>query len=193
LVIEDLVEVMGGKRRSEMDDIDLKDRTCSEAEEKRMKAKARSKLAKDKPWTVDVDVYLHSQTPGEHSVESYLQTDPSNDDLVFCNSHHPGFYVHFHLYDETGLGYRFPLPANKKDGVWSQLGTSCPSTGIWDVFDGNKTDVKDQGATLIAFNPNPSPAQGQFQYCLNVSIDGNPPYLPIDPGGNNMNGGTSRE
>jgi hypothetical protein len=172
----------------------VEDRPSEELEDRRRKAKKRSKLAQGKAWTVDVDVILHSSSPGDFSVQSYLQTTPGSKELVFYNSHHPGFNVQFHLYDETGLGYRFPTGNNKKDGIWSKLGDGqayCPTTGTWDVFPADKTDVRDQGTLLVAFNPNPPPAQGKFQYTLNVSLDGNPPYLPLDPGGNNMNGGTS--
>jgi len=174
-----------------MSSVDVDERQWVEAEERRRKAKEKSKLAHGKPWTVQVDVYLHSETPGDFTIESYLQTTPGRDELVFYSSHHPGFYVEFHLYDETGLGYQFPSANNEVDGIWSRLGSTCPLVGKWDVFPGDKTNVKNSGQTLVAFNPNPSPAQGVFQYTLNVSPDGEPPYLPIDPGGNNMNGGTS--
>ena len=176
-----------------MSSIDVEDRQCSEAEERRRHAKEKSKLAQGKAWTVQVDVYLHSETPGDFTIESYLQTTPGRDELVFYNSRHPGFNVEFHLYDETGLGYQFPSATNKQDGIWSKLGSTCPLVGMWDVFPADKTEVKNSGQTLVAFNPNPSPAQGQFQYTLNVSKDGQAPYLPIDPGGNNMNGGTSMD
>jgi len=53
-----------------------------------------------------------------------------------------------------------------------------------------KISVKDQGETLKTFNPNEDPVVGVFQYTLNVSKDGKAPYLPLDPGGTNMNGST---
>lgn len=161
------------------------------AEHKRREAKERSKAAQKRRWNVEVDVYLHSEKPGDFSIESYLQTTPGRDEIVFCNSHHPGFDVSFNLYDETGLGYQFPSQGNEKDGIWSKLGSTCPLTGCWEVFPARDTKVIKNGTVLVAFNPNPSPAQGPFQYTLNVGIDGDEPYLPIDPGGNNMNGGTS--
>jgi hypothetical protein len=176
-----------------MSGIDLDDRDCTDLEEKKRKAKEKSKLAQNNQWTVDVEIFLHSEADKDFTVESYLQTNPPSKDLVFYNSHHPGFYVNFHLYDETGLGFRFPVSKYKQDGVLSKVGNTPPSSKDFEVFDKTKTDVKDQGATLVAFNPNPSPAQGVFQYTLNVSKDGNPPYLPLDPGGNNMNGTTSFE
>lgn len=169
----------------------LEERHHDEAKKRRRDAKEKSEFAQRQPWTVDVDVYLHSDTPGDFTIESYLQSTPGRDELVFCSSKHPGFNVQFHLYDETGLGYQFPSGNHKEDGIWSKLGSSCPLVGHWDVFPKNKTQVKDSGQTLVAFNPNPSPPQGAFQYTLNVSQDGSPPYLPIDPGGLNMNGGSS--
>lgn len=145
-------------------------------------------------WDVDVDVYLHSEKPGDFTVESYLQSDPGNDHLVFYNRNHPGFDVNFHLIDETGLGYRFPLPSHREDGIWSQLGTDCPTGAkpVWDVFEKHSIVISDQGLTLSAHNPNEGSAVGEFRYALNVSLNGNPPYLPLDPGGTNNNGSTSK-
>jgi hypothetical protein len=116
---------------------------------------------------------------------------------VFNNAGRPGFKVKFRLYDNTnggnGSGYAFPQGTNKQDGIWSIVGSSgCPSSGIWQVFDQNSLAVTDNGATLVALNPNPSPAQGDFRYTLNVTKTGGPPYLPLDPGGTNNNGSSMR-
>jgi len=154
--------------------------------------KDRAMLQGHDAWAVDVYVYLHSETPGDFTVESYLQSEPNSSNLVFYNRYHPGFDVTFHLVDETGLGYRFPQPPNRQDGIWSQLGTGCPSSEVWDIFEKHRITVGPQGGTLTAHNPNVEPAVGEFRYTLNVSRTGNPPYLPLDPGGTNNNGSTSR-
>lgn len=171
-----------------MNDIDLKERNRIETEVKR---KVGSEARKQ--WDVLVDVYLHSETPGDFTIESYLQSDPDSDNLIFYNNGHPGFHISFSLHDETGLGYSFPQGSNKEDAVWSQVGENlCPETGVWGVFEQSSIVVKNSGATLEVHNPNPSPAQGQFSYTLNVSKDGGATYLALDPGGINQNGGTSR-
>ena len=158
--------------------------------------KAKLKLKGDGPntWEVEVDVTLHSETPGDFTVESYLQSTPGSHDLVFYNRHHPGFLVTFNLIDETGLGYQFPSPANRKDGVWSQKGDTCPTAAqpCWDIFEKDSIKSKSKGSMLEAFNPNSGDAVGPFKYTLNVSKNGKPPYLPLDPGGNNMNGVSGR-
>jgi hypothetical protein len=145
-------------------------------------------------WQVDVYVYLHSATPGDFTIESYLQSNPNSGKLEFYNRHHPGFSVTFHLIDEQDLGYRFPLAEDKKDGLLSQLGTTCPTIDDprWEIFSEKSIHIYADGMTLSAFNPNEAPAVGDFQYTLNVSLDGRRPYLPLDPGGTNHNGITFR-
>jgi hypothetical protein len=155
-------------------------------------AKDRAILQGHDAWAVDVYVYLHSESPGDFTVESYLQSDPGSKNLVFYNRDHPGFDVTFHLVDETGLGYRFPQPSNREDAIWSQMGTDCPSSPVWEVFQNHRITVGPQGLTLTAHNPNEGSAVGEFRYTLNVSRTGNSPYLPLDPGGNNNNGSTSK-
>lgn len=146
------------------------------------------------PWEVVVDVYLHSETPGDFTIQSYLQSKPGSDELVFCNNGHPGFNVTFNLHDETGLGYRFPGPPKDQDSLWSVLGAGqCPSSpGAWNIFPANRISVKGGGSAMTAFNPNPAPAQGDFSYTLNVTKDNGAHYLPLDPGGNNQNGNTGQ-
>jgi hypothetical protein len=171
-----------------MDDLNLQERQTTEGCE--MEVMSSLERKGHDSWEVDVYVYLHSDAPLDFSVESYLQSDSNSDNLMFYNRCHPGFYVYFHLIDETGKGYRFPQSSNKDDAIWSQMGTSCPTQAIYEVFDQNKINVKDQGATLKTFNPNEGTAVGNFQYTLNVSTDGKAPYLALDPGGTNMNGST---
>ena len=147
-----------------------------------------------KAWEVVVDVYLHSETPGDFDVESYLQSDPGSNKLVFCNNGHPGFNVTFNLHDETGLGYQFIGAPKEEDSLWSQCGsTGCPgSPGSWEVFDKKSVTVTNAGMVMKALNENPSPAQGDFRYTINVTKDGGRTYLPLDPGGINQNGSTAR-
>jgi hypothetical protein len=168
-----------------MDDVSTKERTTT---------RKLTGVGHD-AWDVDVYVYLHSETIGDFTVESYLQSDPHSNQLIFYNRRHPGFDVNFHLIDETGFGYRFPQPAHREDGIWSQLGTTCPTSAapVWDVFVRDSIDVRDRGLTVRAHNPNEAPAVGEFRYTLNVSRDGEPPYLPLDPGGTNNNGSTSSD
>jgi hypothetical protein len=143
-----------------------------------------------KPWDVDVDVYLYSCSPLDFCIDSYLQSNSGNEDLYFYNRNHPGFNVRFHLHDETGQNYRFPDPPRRGDALWSKIGTDCPTVATYDIFSQHSISVTDQGATVVAYNPNSEPAQ--FQYTLNVSTTGGPPYCAIDPGGNNMNGNSSK-
>jgi hypothetical protein len=146
-------------------------------------------------WQVDVFVYLHSPEPGHFTVESYLQSDPENTEkLVFNNRYHPGFDVTFNLVDETGLNYRFPTPDDRENGIWSLMGTTCPSETDhgWEVFEKNSIHVFGDGMALKAHNPNAGDAVGDFKYTLNVGVEGRKPYLPLDPGGTNNNGMTSR-
>lgn len=168
-----------------MNDVDLKERKVSDREEG-----GRG----HQPWEVDVFVYLHSDAPGDFTVESYLQSSPDSSKLIFYNRFHPGFWVKFHLIDEHDLGYRFPLPSNREDGLLSKLGSDCPTIEDphWDVFEKSSIQIIDS-VTLRAFNPNEEPALGDFQYTLNVSKDGKPRYLPLDPGGTNNNGMTSQQ
>lgn len=151
------------------------------------------------PWDVVVDVFLNAVEPGKKphfDIQTCLPVkSPSSDrqppEIQFENSGRPGFSIRFRLFDNTnggnGSGYRFPLRA--ADGLWSQVGNDCPVGPAYEVFPEEKLDVEEKGMTLLAFNPNPSPAQGQFQYTLNVSVGGNKPFTALDPGGNNMNGG----
>jgi hypothetical protein len=148
-------------------------------------------------WEVIVDIFLNSVAPDgtpDFDVQTCLPVkfvagDP-HPRIQFDNAGRPGFWIKFRFYDNTndgaGSGYRFPN--HDGDAVWSQLGDTCPSSPVYDVFPKNSLDVQDSGLTLLAFNPNPCPAQEDFRYALNVSTDGKKPYVHLDPGGRNMNG-----
>lgn len=161
----------------------------------------RGKLAS--PRSTTITVYLKSVGPPPECVADFdivttLKTSGGghNPPIIFQNGGYDGFDITFDLVDLTnngaGSGYRFPK--NSDDAVWSQIGTTCPLTPISDVF----TNVKVQGPKkLTVFNENPdvgnNEGQGYFQYTLNVTTDKNgngPPYVHLDPGGINMNGGS---
>src|SRR5689334_21404498 len=79
------------RRRSEMNDVDLKERKVSDRQEG---GRGHG------PWEVNVFVYLHSDTAGDFTVESYLQSNPDSSKLVFHNRFHPGLHLKLHLIDE---------------------------------------------------------------------------------------------
>jgi hypothetical protein len=142
---------------------------------------------------VHVDVILESDNPVKFSVEpsppGSLPMGP-NGELIFANDHHPGFHIHFHLQDPHCLGYRFPKNSDKKEAIWSQLGSgACPSVGKWEVF--QPLTVGASRMILTVDNPNPKPAQGPFGYTLRVTKDNGATYLALDPGGVNQNGSQS--
>ena len=148
--------------------------------------KKDGKEPKFPPWTVEVDVHLKSDScPPDFTIESFLK-EGRGDRLVFNNAGRPGFNIVFRLHDETGKGYRFPSHQQRKDAVWSQLGANCcPTSERWEVFEPKR--VFDDEMALTVYNPNPSPAQGDFTYTLRVTADGTN-YLELDPGGLNQNG-----
>jgi hypothetical protein len=147
----------------------------------------RSTTSKKQPWSVDVDVHLKKvRNKIEFEVCSALQPTPGGK-LVFRNNRRPGFNINFHLYDPDGTGYRFPPNAKRNDAVWSQLGSECPTSPKADVFDVKRV-VEPDCMTLVVYNPNPSPAQGDFWYTLRVTQDEGVNYYPLDPGASNQNG-----
>jgi hypothetical protein len=186
-----------------MNEIDIKEMDRPQTEERNVTRKERGQHVNGPkhPWQVEIDVYLNSVGPGpddvDFEVDTCLPTEPDLDDpkhprVDFKNEgRDDGFTISFRLFDNTngGLGSNYRFPLNASDGVWSQVGHSCPTTATYGVFPEDSLDVKDKGLTLVACNPNPPPGQGHFKYTLNVSTTGNPPYVRLDPGGNNMNGG----
>ena len=140
------------------------------------------------PWNVSVDVTLNSINPVSFTIDSKDLPKGSNGDLIFKNDGKPGFHINFNFTDGTGLGYRFPPNKNKDEAVWSQVGSNaCPQSASSDVFHAIGVDEPAR-LTLTVNNPNPSPAQGKFGYTLRVTNDEGTTYLPLDPGGDNMNG-----
>lgn len=156
-------------------------------------------LPKGDPWLVYVDVYLKKVTPKlEFEISSCLPTHKrpykgkEEDYLVFDNNGRKGFKIRFQLHDETGRGYRFPDV--ESDAVWSQKG-DCPHTPQHDVFK-NPNVMTDDRTTVEVFFRNDTDSAGNpvgdFRYTLNVTTDGNLPYLELDPGGTGNNGQTFR-
>lgn len=148
-------------------------------------------------WEVIVDVFLNSVGPDgkpDFDVQTCLPikfvAGDAHPQIQFDNAGRPGFWIKFRFFDNTnggaGSGYRFPN--HDADAVWSKVGTSCPTDAVDEIFPKRYLDVQDGGLTLLAFNPNPYPAQDTFRYTLNVSTNGKKPYVHLDPGGRNMNG-----
>lgn len=143
------------------------------------------------PWEVIVGVKLVSDDPLQFQIESKDLPKKGNGSLEFKNNGRPGFNISFVLTDETGQGYLWPDNAHKDEAVWSEVGTACPGPpGKSNVF--HAIGVDPGRTTLRVNNPNPDPAQGQFMYTLRVTKDNGQNYLPLDPGGVNDNGSTTR-
>ena len=145
------------------------------------------------PWDVHVDVTLESDNPIAFRLGSKDLPKGGNGDFIFNNDGHPGFHIHFTLIDQTNKGYLWPTNSKKDEAVWSELGSGvCPQPpGKADVF--HALSVDKARTTLVVNNPNPKPAQGPFGYTLRVTNDPNEVvFLPLDPGGINNNGATSR-
>ena len=164
-------------------------------------------LAKpEQPWQVQIDVYLEDDQsdPPKFSIECPLpayevKSDPPlppKQYIRFENKHRPGFDILFHLHDLTGKGYKFPRSA--EEAVWSRIGEECPDEA-WSKHDGYKDCmvfepirvVQPDQMTLVVFNENDKrngAPIGRFSYTLNIGIDGQKPYLHLDPGGDDQNG-----
>jgi hypothetical protein len=149
-----------------------------------------------KPWEIDVDVYLKSVgPPADFQMKACLPIDKTNKNLYFYNEGRPGFIINFHLYDNTnngaGSGYVFPnppAPPNKESewALWSRQGPGCPPKdhGQWAEF--TSQNVKDQGQTLVVVNKNETVTE--FGYTLRVTNDDGQKFVDLDPGGYNQNG-----
>jgi hypothetical protein len=145
------------------------------------------------PWQKSVEVTLQSVNPLQYSIAP-TGTNPlptQNGVLVFNNDHHNGFDIQFTFIDQTNSGYLWPPNNLKGQSVWSTVGTGnpCPGSPNTEVF--HAIGVDQSRTVLTVNNPNPSPAQGAFQYTLCVTNDGGNTYLQLDPGGLNNNGPTS--
>ena len=137
------------------------------------------------PWKKSVAVTLESVNPLKYSIQP-TGSDPlptSNGALVFDNQKHAGFDIDFTFTDATNSGYLWPPNNLKGQAVWSKVGTSdtCPGSPDAEVF--HATGVDKSCTVLSVNNPNPSPAQGAFQYTLCVTKDEGKSYLALDPGG----------
>lgn len=166
---------------------DVKSKSKSESE---CASGGPSSAPPSRPWDVEVDVYLTKACPDpDFYLRTSLPTDPVTDDIIFENNRRRGFNIKFNLYDETSSGYVFPPQPRVREACWSQLGTSCPKSAIWDVFDPLR--VSNHGLTLEVYNRNP-PAPvgplGPFKYTLRVTNDGGANYCDLDPGGSDNNG-----
>ena len=151
------------------------------------------RLAPEKPWAVEVDVYLEADTnPPKFRIVSTLPLDTRDPDdplLIFDNKGRPGFELRFHLYDQTQKGYRFPI--EKNDAVWSIIAESgCPTSEAHKVLKPIRV-TQPNGTMLVVENDNSEKDGariGKFRYTLNVSTTGRAPYLALDPGGVDQDG-----
>ena len=160
----------------------------------RGKPKAGAGSSTRQKWQVPVDVYLDSVDPLLFHIESPIQPAPDTD-LVFHNNCHPGFEIVFNFHDETADpdGYSFVKP--KEDAIWSQMGDGpdfCPKAAVAPGLTVLKPKrLSEDAMTLVVINENVDPFVGPFQYTLRVTNGDR--IIPLDPGGINMNGGTSRD
>ena len=150
-------------------------------------------MFKKDPIDVDVNVtVLPGQTP------NYKFDSPiwQNDELVFQNDGHNGFYVSFKIQPPAPgqPQYYFPDDTNKDLAVSARPMTNpsdaCPPQGAasWNQFKAFK--VKDSNKTLVVHDPN-SPGQAtQFSFSLFVTTNANGtgPYTQLDPIGSNQDG-----
>lgn len=177
----------------------------SDDREKRENACFVALAAKEKPWQIQIDVYLEDDEcdPPKFSIEcplpSYDVPDPklgTKKYLVFENKHRPGYDILFHLHDLTGKGYTFPQ--RPEEALWSRTGEECPDEawskhGDYDkcmVLEPQRVVQPDQ-MTLVARNENDKKDDqpiGRFSYTLNVGIRGQKPFKHLDPGGDDQNG-----
>ena len=124
-----------------------------------------------------------------------------NQTLTFRNQDqngvgHNGLDVTFVLTDNTHQGYGFPPNNKKQDAISSQLGATdfCPVQGMNEVLSVINVSGPNNN-TLRVHNPNQNKQGGPnltglFSYVLWVTKDNGATYVPLDPGGNNMNGAT---
>lgn len=138
------------------------------------------------PWQVDVDVHVYDEKADPpFRIESYLQTSAGGK-LQFHNRGRHGFIVNFHLHDETGRGYKFPMPNELAKALRSQPGTSCPpkTCGQWQEFTADR--IIQNRSVLVVRNLNET--KTEFWYALCVTDDDGKTYRDLDPGGDNWNG-----
>ncbi len=141
---------------------------------------------------VTVDVTLDSLNPTKFTINSSSLPKGPNGDLVFNNDGHDGFKIAFVFTDGTGEGYLFPPNSLVDDAVWSHMGSSCPTAqGNPLVLQPRHINVARNVLTVM--NRNKDDVVGAFAYTLRVTKNNGPPYLPLDPGGLNQNGPTTRD
>lgn len=162
--------------------------------EQRLEEGAQLLASGQNPWPVEVDVYLIDDSDPKDPTFKIRSTLPSKDPgsdhpiLIFENEGRPGFDIRFYLCDQTGKGYQFAK--NKADAVWSTIGENgCPTSEAHEVFQVLRVD---QSGTMVVVRNDNKEKDGEpigpFRYSLNVSVNGQRPYLCIDPGGEDRDG-----
>ena len=144
---------------------------------KKVITKTSGKKARGKPRerTISIDVKPDQDPP-------YV----IRGSMVFENEKRPGFFINFKIVDDGG-GYRFPT--DKTKAFAAKAGNSgCPVQGaVWPEMEPRK--VKDGNKTLRVRNFNKDPSKFRFTLFVTKTPNAaNPIFLPLDPGGDNMNG-----
>lgn len=156
------------------------------------------------PRQVTVNVILQSVNPTQFDLQP-TGADPlpppqgPNKTLTFNNADsqgvgHNGLDISFVFTDATQQNYAFPPNNSKQNAISSQLGATnyCPVQGMNEVLSVINVSGPNNN-TLRVHNPNQDKQggpnlTGDFSYVLWVTKDGGTTYLPLDPGGKNMNG-----
>ncbi|MGN6848184.1 MAG: hypothetical protein ACTHJK_01705 [Sphingomicrobium sp.] len=182
-----------------MHDVDTKERRDGHSECDEGHPKLQRKGPNNKPWVIDVDVYLDKvepppdRTPTFH-LDTCLPMDASGN-ISFSNRHRNGFQIRFNLWDNTTEGnYVFHEPIKSptdpsKWALWSSKGPGCPPDNCnaqWEQFQSDHSEAG--GLTLVVNNLNSELTY--FGYTLRVTNNGTD-FVNLDPGGTNMNGPTS--
>jgi hypothetical protein len=139
------------------------------------------------PQQIEVKVFLDSVDPVRFRLESPLPKGTKDNDFIFKNDGHPGFYLSYVLQSD-GHGADYSFPDELDDALYSAKSTTCPTKkGQWPQFRAH--EVKPGNKILVVRNLNQH--QAQFSYTLRVTRrphDPDPECLDLDPGGVNENG-----
>lgn len=143
------------------------------------KAKASDPLS-NKPWTIDIDVWLEPKGGQPFYLETYLPLK-GNGDIIFENHRRDGFIINFNLRDPRNTGYLFPNDLS--EALYSATGSGCPnSKGQWPQFEAQ--EVTNGNSTLVVRNRN----NGKQIFGYTLRVKNGTAWMDLDPGGDNQNG-----